>query len=64
MFNASGNSIRHAGTVSVRRRHTQGLSYTVNYTYGKGLDDASDAGDVRFVNLNVRSIGHVNYGAP
>ena len=64
VFNASANSIRHAGTVSVRRRHTQGLSYTVNYTYGKGLDDASDAGDVRFVNLNVRSIGHVNYGAP
>jgi len=64
VFNASANSIRHAGTVSVRRRHNQGLSYTVNYTFGKGLDDASDAGDVRFVNLNVRSIGHVNYGAP
>ncbi len=64
VFNASANSIRHAGTASVRRRHTKGLSYTVNYTFGKGLDDASDAGDVRFVNLNVRSVGHVNYGAP
>jgi hypothetical protein len=64
VFNASANSIRHAGTASVRRRHNKGLSYTVNYTFGKGLDDASDAGDVRFVNLNVRSIGHVNYGAP
>jgi len=63
-FNASANSIRHAATVSVLRRHNRGLSYTVNYTFGKGLDDASDAGDVRFVNLNVRSIGHVNYGAP
>ncbi len=64
MFDSSANSIRHAGTVSVRRRHTRGLSYTVNYTFGKGLDDASDAGDVRFVNLNVRSPGHVNFGAP
>ncbi len=63
VFNSSANSIRHAGTISVRRRQAQGLSYTVNYTYGKGIDDASDAGDVRFVNLNVRSIGHVNYGA-
>lgn len=61
-FDASANSIRHAGTISVRRRHSAGLSYTVNYTYGKSLDEASDAGDVRFVNLNVRSIGHVNYG--
>ncbi len=64
MFDSSANSFRHAGTVSVRRRHTRGLSYTVNYTFGKGLDDASDAGDVRFVNLNVRSPGHVNFGAP
>jgi hypothetical protein len=64
VFNSSANSIRHAGTASLRRRHNQGLSYTVNYTFGKGLDDASDSGDVRFVNLNVRSIGHVNFGAP
>ncbi|HEX5084277.1 MAG TPA: hypothetical protein VFY40_19710, partial [Blastocatellia bacterium] len=63
MFDSSANSIRHAATVSLRRRHNRGLSYTVNYTFGKGLDDASDAGDVRFVNLNVRSTGHVNYGA-
>jgi hypothetical protein len=62
-FNASANSIRHAGTVSFRRRHTKGLSFTANYTYGKGIDEASDAGDVRFVNLNVRSPGHVNFGA-
>jgi hypothetical protein len=62
MFDSSANSIRHAATVSVRRRHNRGLSYNVNYTFGKGLDDASDAGDIRFVNLNVRSPGHVNYG--
>jgi Carboxypeptidase regulatory-like domain len=63
-FNASANSIRHAGTVSFQRRHAKGLSFTANYTYGKGLDEASDAGDVRFVNLNVRSLGHVYFGAP
>ena len=64
MFDSSANSIRHAVTASLRRRHARGLSYTVNYTFGKGLDDSSDAGDVRFVNLNVRSPGHVNFGAP
>src|SRR6185503_12529545 len=63
-FNASANSIRNAATFSLRRAHSRGLSYTVNYTFAKSIDDASDAGDVRFVNLNVRSIGHVNYGAP
>lgn len=63
-FDASGNSIRHAGTISVRRRHTKGLSYTMNYTYGKGIDEASDSGSISFVNLNIRSPGHVNYGAP
>ncbi len=63
-YNASANSIRHAGTASARRRHTKGLSYAVNYTFAKSLDEASDSGDVRFVNLNVRSPGHVNFGAP
>jgi hypothetical protein len=63
MFDSSANSIRHAGTLSLRRRHTKGLSYVINYTFAKSLDDASDAGDVRFVNLNVRSSGHVNFGA-
>jgi hypothetical protein len=64
IFNASANSIRHAGTVSVRRRAARGLTFTANYTFAKGLDEASDGGDVRFVNLNVRSPGHVNFGAP
>ena len=62
MFDSSANSIRHAATVSLRRRHNRGLSYTVNYTFGKDWTTL-DAGDVRFVNLNVRSTGHVNYGA-
>ena len=64
MYDSSANSIRHAATVSVRRRPVAGLSYVANYTFGKSIDEASDAGDVRFVNLNVRSPGHVNFGAP
>lgn len=63
MYDSSANSIRHAGTVSVRGRHPKGLFYVANYTFGKSIDDASDAGDVRFVNLNVRSPGYVNFGA-
>ena len=63
-YDASANSIRHGGSVSLRRRQARGLSYTVNYTFAKSMDDASDAGGVRFVDLNYRSTGHVNYGAP
>src|SRR5713226_3248253 len=63
-FNASANSIYHAVSISLNRRFARGLTYTANYTYGKSVDEASDAGDVRFVNLNVRSPGHVNFGAP
>lgn len=62
-YDASANSIRHAGVVSVRRQYNKGFSYVGNYTFAKSLDDASDAGDVRFVNLNVRSPGHINFGA-
>ena len=64
MFDSSANSIRHAGTLSMRRQHNRGLSYVVNYTFAKSIDTASDSGDVRFANLNVRSPGHVNFGAP
>lgn len=64
IMNASSNSIRHATTVSLRRKHTRGLSYTVNYTFGKSIDDSSDSGSVRFLDLNVRSAGQQVYGAP
>ena len=63
-LDSSANSIYNAASVSLQRRYARGLSYTVNYTFGKSIDEASDAGDVRFVNLNVRSPGHVNFGAP
>jgi hypothetical protein len=63
-YDSSANSIYHAGTVSMERRLNKGLTYTANYTFAKSLDDASDSGDVRFVNSNTRSPGYVNLGAP
>jgi hypothetical protein len=63
-YDASADSTYHAGTASLQRRFSKGLSFTANYTFAKSLDDASDSGDVRFVNLNVRSPGYVNLGAP
>jgi carboxypeptidase family protein len=63
-YDASANSIRHGGSISLRRQMSRGLSYTANYTFAKSMDDASDSGSVRFVDFNIRSSGHVNYGAP
>jgi hypothetical protein len=64
MLDASANSIRHAVSASLRRQHNKGFSYAVNYTYGKGFDNSSQSGSVRFVDFNsVLSPGHVNFGA-
>lgn len=64
MLNASANSLRHAVNVSLRRQHNKGFSYTLNYTHGKGFDNSSQAGSVRFVDFNpTLSPGHVNFGA-
>lgn len=47
-FDPSASSTRHAGYIDVRRRIRNGLSFTANYTFGKSIDDASDASpDVR-----------------
>ncbi|HEY3837061.1 MAG TPA: hypothetical protein VGL72_10840, partial [Bryobacteraceae bacterium] len=43
-FDASGNSIRHAGYVNVIHRVARGLTFNANYTYAKSIDDASSAG--------------------
>src|SRR5439155_13878639 len=40
---ASANSIRHAGYISVVHRPLHGLTWSTNYTYGKYIDDASNA---------------------
>ena len=43
-FDASGNSIRHAGYVNVNHRVARGLTFTANYTLAKSIDTASSAG--------------------
>ncbi|HEX8142436.1 MAG TPA: carboxypeptidase regulatory-like domain-containing protein [Pyrinomonadaceae bacterium] len=63
-FDPSANSIRHAVYIDVRRRIRQGLTFTANYTFGKSIDDASDASpDTRV--LSTGSVaGQVSLGAP
>ena len=43
-YDASGNSVRHAGYVNVVHRVGRGLTFVANYTYSKSIDDASSAG--------------------
>lgn len=63
-FDPSASSIRHAGYIQVQQRLSKGLSFTANYTYGKSIDDASDATpDVRVLTSG-SSLGQVYYGAP
>lgn len=60
----SASSIRHAGYVQLQRRFSHGYQFTVNYTYGKSIDDASDASpDVRVLTTGT-TLGQVYYGAP
>ncbi len=42
-WDASADSIRHAGYINWVRRNAHGMTLTANYTYGKSIDDASDA---------------------
>lgn len=63
-FDPSANSIRHAGYIQVQRRFREGFSFTANYTYGKSIDDSSDASpDVRVLSTG-STLGQVYYGAP
>ena len=64
-FDPSANSIRHAGYVDLQRRFSNGLSFTANYTYGKSIDDASDASpDTRTLTTPTTLGQHVSYGEP
>lgn len=42
-YDSSADSIRHAAYVSFNHRTNKGLLFTANYTFGKSIDDASDA---------------------
>jgi hypothetical protein len=64
-FDASANSIRHATYVSLKRSVGRGLSFTGSYTYGKSIDDASDASpETRVISYPVTNGGHSTFGAP
>ncbi len=64
VYNSAANSIRHAVYASFVRRATRGLFLSANYTYGKSLDDASDASPDKF-SLNTETVGgQVSFGAP
>jgi hypothetical protein len=61
-FDARASSIRHAGYIDVRRRVGQGLTFTANYTYGKGIDTASDASPDTRVLSTGQARGQVSLG--
>ena len=64
-YDPSANSIRHAAYVDMRRRVTNGLTFTANYTFARSIDDASDASpDTRVITEVGQTQGHVSYGAP
>jgi hypothetical protein len=63
-YDASANSIRHAAYLSLNRRMSRGLTLTANYTYGKSIDDASDASPDKNVLATGSTAGNVTFGAP
>ena len=46
------------------RRTSAGLTVTANYTYGKSIDDASDASPDKNVLTTGSTAGNVTFGAP
>lgn len=65
LYDASVNSIRHAGYVDVRRRINNGLAVTGNYTFGKSIDEASDSSpETRSLTTPTVTGGHITFGAP
>ncbi|HEV2417188.1 MAG TPA: TonB-dependent receptor [Terriglobia bacterium] len=63
LYDATANSIRHAGYVSVVHRETRGLTLSANYTYGNSIDDASNASPDKTV-LTSSNLpgGQITYG--
>jgi hypothetical protein len=64
-LDSAGTSILHSGYISVQRRVGTGLTLTGNYTYGKSMDNASDAGpDKNVLTSGTTQGGNVTFGAP
>jgi hypothetical protein len=66
LFDASGDSIRHAGYFNVLHRVKRGLTFTANYTFGKSIDDGSSAGGDKGIlgGSGGQVDGQVAFGAP
>ena len=62
LYDAAANSIRHAAYVSFVHRARGGLTVSSNYTFGKSIDDASDAGSEKNVATVGRTDGQVALG--
>jgi Carboxypeptidase regulatory-like domain len=62
-FDPSASLIRHAGYVSIVRKVSRGLTFTANYTYGKGIDTASDSSPDTRVLSTGQARGQVALGA-
>jgi hypothetical protein len=57
MAQTTSNSIYHGGTVAVRRSFQSGVTFNVNYTYGKVLTDAeTEQGTTAFSDVNNRRL--------
>jgi hypothetical protein len=65
LYDASANSHREAGYVSVVHRGRHGLTLSSNFTWGKSIDDSSSQGGDKNVLTNVggQSDGLVAFGA-
>jgi hypothetical protein len=65
LYDASANSIRHAGYVNVTHRVSGGITFTANYTYAKSIDDASSSGGDKNVLTSVGGFtdGQAAFGA-
>jgi hypothetical protein len=65
LYDASANSIRHAGYINVVHRMSGGITFTSNYTYAKSIDDASSSGGDKNVLTSVGGFtdGQAAFGA-
>ncbi len=42
LYTSDGNSVYHAGTVSINKRYSQHIQASANYTWSRAIDDATD----------------------
>ena len=63
-WDSSGGGIYHSAYVSFTRRAAKGLTFSSNYTFGKSIDDASDASPEANVLSTPTTIGggQANFG--